>query len=110
MAGEFPRAFIVCKEGKQSAGTAAEIFKFIDEKVSAHKRLKGGICFVDEIPKNPSGMNYVKCIGQKSANTPYTTIDFLNAGKILRRVLRDDPAKGLIPYPADTTRTPSARL
>lgn len=25
------------------------------ERVSAHKRLRGGVCFVSEIPRNPSG-------------------------------------------------------
>ncbi|TPX32218.1 hypothetical protein SmJEL517_g04605 [Synchytrium microbalum] len=83
MAGELPRAFVVTKAGKQSKQTALDIMKFVDERVAKHKHLRGGICFVDEIPKNPSG-------------------------KILRRVLRDDPAKGLIPHPANAG--PNARL
>jgi acyl-coenzyme A synthetase/AMP-(fatty) acid ligase len=31
------------------------ISKWFDGKVAPHKRLRGGIRFVDEIPKNPTG-------------------------------------------------------
>lgn len=59
---ERPRAYIVLKAG-QSA-TANDIIAFMDGKVSAIKRITGGVIFVEAIPKNPSG-------------------------KILRKVLRD---------------------
>jgi acyl-coenzyme A synthetase/AMP-(fatty) acid ligase len=34
---------------------AANIAKWLDSKVAHHKKLRGGVQFVDEIPKNPSG-------------------------------------------------------
>ncbi|KAF7170699.1 hypothetical protein CNMCM6106_005298 [Aspergillus hiratsukae] len=59
---EGPRAYIVLKPGYNA--TANDIVAFMDGKVSAIKRITGGVVFVDMIPKNPSG-------------------------KILRKVLRD---------------------
>lgn len=44
--------------------TAEEVTRFMDGKVSAIKRITGGVVFLEAIPKNPSG-------------------------KILRKVLRD---------------------
>lgn len=59
---ERPRAYIVLAHGQTA--TAKDILAFVDGKVSAFKRITGGVVFVDSIPKNPSG-------------------------KILRKVLRD---------------------
>ncbi|KAM0425731.1 hypothetical protein ACHAPT_008979 [Fusarium lateritium] len=59
---EVPRAYIVKGQGSQL--TEEEIVRWMEERVAKHKRLKGGVRFVDAIPKNPSG-------------------------KILRRALRD---------------------
>ncbi|KAJ5771322.1 uncharacterized protein N7511_003373 [Penicillium nucicola] len=50
---ERPRAYVVLNPG-QSA-TANDITQFMDGKVSAFKRITGGVVFLDEIPKNPSG-------------------------------------------------------
>ncbi|XP_076765643.1 luciferin 4-monooxygenase [Xylocopa sonorina] len=61
-AGELPTAFIVKQEGSNI--TTEELHKFVNERVSSYKRLRGGIKFVETIPKTASG-------------------------KILRRVLRD---------------------
>ncbi|KAI9335352.1 hypothetical protein DFJ73DRAFT_893949 [Zopfochytrium polystomum] len=64
-AGELPRAYVVLKPGAAGAGaTAAEIEAHVAARVAPHKRLRGGVAFVDEIPKAASG-------------------------KILRRVLRE---------------------
>ncbi|XP_064621656.1 uncharacterized protein LOC135484270 [Lineus longissimus] len=60
--GELPLAFVVKKPDAEI--TEEDIIKFIEERVAPTKRLRGGVIFVDEIPKSPSG-------------------------KILRRVLRD---------------------
>ncbi|MCO5549619.1 hypothetical protein L7F22_003092 [Adiantum nelumboides] len=81
--GEVPRAFIVLRPDQKDAKDAPsfdqksgkacqpnqgkkakEIEEFIASKVTNYKRLRGGVVFLDEIPKNPSG-------------------------KILRRFLRD---------------------
>ncbi|CAK9813608.1 Luciferin 4-monooxygenase [Anthophora quadrimaculata] len=52
-AGELPTAFVVKQEG--STVSAEEIIKFVNERVSSHKKLRGGIRFVDNIPKTASG-------------------------------------------------------
>ncbi|KAJ1352565.1 hypothetical protein KIN20_008950 [Parelaphostrongylus tenuis] len=60
-AGELPKAFVV----RTSQDLSEEDVKlWVREKVSPHKQLKGGVEFIDEIPKSP-------------------------AGKILRKTLRD---------------------
>jgi 4-coumarate--CoA ligase len=58
---EVPKAYVVARDGDVSA---EHILSFIKERVSNHKQLRGGVVFVDQIPKSPSG-------------------------KILRRVLKD---------------------
>ncbi|PSN49019.1 hypothetical protein C0J52_06318 [Blattella germanica] len=50
--GEVPKAFIV---PKRSGVKDEDIKKYVAEKLSAHKHLKGGIEFLDVIPKAPSG-------------------------------------------------------
>lgn len=61
-AGELPMAFIVSQPNAQL--NEQEIIDFVAQRASPAKRLRGGVTFIDEIPKNPSG-------------------------KILRRLLRD---------------------
>jgi acyl-CoA synthetase (AMP-forming)/AMP-acid ligase II len=67
-AGELPKAFVVKAAGVSVKGNEEllkrEIAKHVEEHKARHKWLKGGIEFVDAIPKSPSG-------------------------KILRRLLRD---------------------
>ena len=57
---EVPLAFVVRSAKSKSSGasleqTAADINKWLDDKVAYHKRLRGGVRFVEEIPKSPSG-------------------------------------------------------
>ena len=55
-ATELPRAYIVPKPGVEgSPQTAAEIMQWLQMKVANHKRLRGGVRFVDEVPKSASG-------------------------------------------------------
>jgi len=73
-ATEVPRAYVVLKPdgaaadggggGAETEQTAEEIAAWIAERVAPHKRLRGGVRFVKEIPKS-------------------------GTGKILRRVLRE---------------------
>ncbi|KAI8283135.1 Acyl-CoA ligase [Colletotrichum sp. SAR11_57] len=66
-AGEVPKAYVVraaSYASKPEAEVAADICKHVEEHKARHKWLKGGVEFVDIIPKSPSG-------------------------KILRRLLRD---------------------
>ncbi|CAO2651820.1 Nn.00g001030.m01.CDS01 [Neocucurbitaria sp. VM-36] len=53
---ELPRAYIVPQsKDKATPETAEEIKKWLAERVSKHKRLEGGVHFIDAVPKNPSG-------------------------------------------------------
>ena len=55
-ATELPRAYIVPKPGVEgSSKTADDIMQWLQAKVANHKRLRGGVRFVDEIPKSVSG-------------------------------------------------------
>lgn len=66
-AGEVPKAFVVrspAYASKPEAEVAREIAKHVEEHKAPYKWLKGGVEFIDIIPKSPSG-------------------------KILRRLLRD---------------------
>lgn len=66
---ELPRAYVVVTPGTaENDATAKEIASWMEKKVASHKRLRGGVRFVKEIPKSPSG-------------------------KILRRLLRDQANK-----------------
>jgi len=68
-ATEVPRAYVVPKEGIVGGkATEEKIVKWLAGKVANHKRLRGGVKFVDEIPKSVSG-------------------------KILRRVLKEQAKK-----------------
>ncbi|KAL1956752.1 hypothetical protein VTO42DRAFT_6805 [Malbranchea cinnamomea] len=65
-AGELPKAFVVKSPsaGADDAATIRSIQKHVEDHKARHKWLKGGVEFIDVIPKSPSG-------------------------KILRRMLRD---------------------
>ncbi|KAL9076836.1 MAG: hypothetical protein Q9161_000821 [Pseudevernia consocians] len=55
-ATEVPRAYIVPKPGVEgSPKTANDIVQWLQAKVANHKRLRGGVRFVDEVPKSVSG-------------------------------------------------------
>lgn len=59
--GEVPKAYVVKRNPNL---TELQVQEFVEERMAHYKRLKGGVEFVKEIPKSPSG-------------------------KILRRYLRD---------------------
>ncbi|KAJ6633967.1 Luciferin 4-monooxygenase [Pseudolycoriella hygida] len=50
--GELPVAFVVKGDANL---TESDVVKFVYDKVSPAKRLHGGVIFINEIPKNPSG-------------------------------------------------------
>lgn len=54
-AGELPRAYVVKKHTAPSSLTADEIQVFVNDKVAPHKRLRGGVFFIEQVPKNTSG-------------------------------------------------------
>ncbi|XP_023708323.1 4-coumarate--CoA ligase 1 isoform X3 [Cryptotermes secundus] len=51
-AGEVPRAFVVPKRSQISE---EDVKKYVAEKVSEYKQLKGGVKFLTSVPKSPSG-------------------------------------------------------
>ncbi|CAG2057288.1 unnamed protein product, partial [Timema podura] len=53
VSGELPKAFVVKKQGIDVI--EEEIVKFVAGQVSPHKKLRGGVTFVDSIPKTSSG-------------------------------------------------------
>lgn len=63
LAGELPRAYVVRAEGSQV--TEQEVKEFVAKRVPSYMQLRGGVEFIPQIPKSPSG-------------------------KILRRLLRDE--------------------
>ncbi|KAL4800312.1 hypothetical protein BDV19DRAFT_174054 [Aspergillus venezuelensis] len=68
-AGEIPKAIVAksAEAGSDDGAAAKDIIKYVQEHKARHKWLKGGVRFIDAVPKSPSG-------------------------KILRRLLRDQEA------------------
>lgn len=50
-AGELPKAFVV----RHGEVTSEEIMEFVAKRVLPQKKLRGGVEFIDQIPKSPSG-------------------------------------------------------
>jgi acyl-coenzyme A synthetase/AMP-(fatty) acid ligase len=48
--GELPKGFIVAKDVNEE-----EVHSYIEERLAPFKKLRGGIEYVDQIPKSPSG-------------------------------------------------------
>ena len=51
-AGEVPRAFIV-RENEEV--TKERIEEFLESNIAKYKRLRGGIVFLEQLPKSPTG-------------------------------------------------------
>ena len=51
-AGELPRAYVVRKSDDV---TEESVLSFVGERVAPHKKLRGGVVFIDAIPKTASG-------------------------------------------------------
>ena len=54
-ANELPRAYVVHDSSGSSNCTEESIMKFVAARVTAYKRLRGGVRFVDELPRNVGG-------------------------------------------------------
>lgn len=52
-AGDLPRAYVV--PVRKDALSAESVQAYVASKLAAHKQLRGGVVFVDEIPKNAIG-------------------------------------------------------
>ncbi|KAF1835166.1 4-coumarate-CoA ligase-like protein [Decorospora gaudefroyi] len=65
---ELPRAYIMPQSmDKATPETAGNIKAWLAERVSRHKRLDGGVYFIDAVPKNPSGKILRKQLREKAA-------------------------------------------
>ena len=58
--GELPKAFVVAKDVSEE-----EIHSYMETIVAPYKQLRGGIEYVDEIPKSPSGKILRKVLKEK---------------------------------------------
>ncbi|RIB19754.1 hypothetical protein C2G38_2180996 [Gigaspora rosea] len=68
-ATEIPTAFVTIKNGyEQSQALVNEIQFFVDEKVASYKKLRGGVLFIDKIPKNESGKILRRLLREKLKN------------------------------------------
>ncbi|KAJ2958567.1 hypothetical protein NQZ79_g5881 [Umbelopsis isabellina] len=55
-ATELPRAYIKVSSGvPENEETAKALIKFVDQQVAKHKKLRGGVKFIDVIPKSAAG-------------------------------------------------------
>lgn len=63
-AGELPRAYIVLAPG--AVLSPADVAAWVSERVSPHKRLRGGVVAVAAIPKSPAGKVLRRLLVQES--------------------------------------------
>ncbi|RKP06508.1 4-coumarate-CoA ligase [Thamnocephalis sphaerospora] len=75
-ATELPKAFVSLKPTHRGRMTEQELIDYVKERVVAYKRLRGGLEFIDVVPRSPSG-------------------------KILRRLLHDKGAAAVASTPAN---------
>ncbi|EDW62422.2 uncharacterized protein pdgy [Drosophila virilis] len=61
--GEAPRAIVVLRENETA--NAEEIAAHVAARVAHYKKLEGGVIFVDEVPKNPTGKILRKDLKEK---------------------------------------------
>jgi len=73
-ATEVPRAYVKLKEGvRNGEETERRIVEWLAGRVASHKRLRGGVRFVDEVPKSASGKilrRVLKERAKKEGHTP----------------------------------------
>ncbi|KAK3707633.1 hypothetical protein LTR37_011981 [Vermiconidia calcicola] len=52
---ELPRAYVVLKDSSKAKVSEKDIQEWTAARVAKHKRLDGGVKFIDEVPKSPTG-------------------------------------------------------
>ncbi|KAF2448522.1 acetyl-CoA synthetase-like protein [Karstenula rhodostoma CBS 690.94] len=65
---ELPRAYVALKPENKSASSERDIEKWIAGRVAKHKQLSGGVVFIDEVPKSPSGKIQRKVLKEWAKN------------------------------------------
>lgn len=63
VSGQLPKAYVVRNPNENI--TEEEIIKFIEERVAPHKALRGGVEFIEQIPRALSGKILRKELKQK---------------------------------------------
>ncbi|CAH1786802.1 unnamed protein product [Owenia fusiformis] len=63
-AGELPKAYVVLRPGTKLE--ASNISSFLSSKVAPYKQLRGGVEFIDEIPRNATGKILRRVLKQQS--------------------------------------------
>ncbi|XP_049837936.1 uncharacterized protein LOC126282322 [Schistocerca gregaria] len=53
LAAELPRAYVVLKPGEPASED--QVAHFVDSQVSDHKKLRGGVFFIDRLPRTAAG-------------------------------------------------------
>ncbi|GBC09291.1 hypothetical protein RclHR1_08740011 [Rhizophagus clarus] len=71
-ATEFPLAYVVLKQNEtnetQSDELKEDIKNFVSHRVAPHKKLRGGVYFIDKIPKSPAGKILRRFLREKAKN------------------------------------------
>lgn len=62
---ERPRAYVVRKPGSQL--TEKDVKKLIEENLASYKALTGGVVFIPEVPKSPSGKILKRLLREQAA-------------------------------------------
>ncbi|KEQ93208.1 hypothetical protein AUEXF2481DRAFT_42455 [Aureobasidium subglaciale EXF-2481] len=52
---EYPRAYVVSIDNNPSGTDERKLIKFVANKLASFKTLRGGVVFVERIPRNSSG-------------------------------------------------------
>ncbi|KAF1954215.1 acetyl-CoA synthetase-like protein [Byssothecium circinans] len=52
---ELPRAYVALKSERKNTSSEWDIERWVAERVARHKQLSGGVVFIKEVPKSPSG-------------------------------------------------------
>jgi acyl-coenzyme A synthetase/AMP-(fatty) acid ligase len=68
-ATEYPLAYVVLKQNEiQSDELKEEIKDFVSQRVAPHKKLRGGVCFTDKIPKSSAGKILRRSLRERARN------------------------------------------
>lgn len=66
---QLPRAYVVRRPESAEAKklTEKDVYQYVEEKLAKFKRLDGGVVFVEDIPKNPSGKILKRLLRERAA-------------------------------------------
>ncbi|KAJ1657445.1 hypothetical protein IWQ61_003154, partial [Dispira simplex] len=77
---EVPWAYVVLqgqrvpRDPKEYQTTARELGDFVNGQVASHKKLRGGVEFIKEVPKSPSGKTLHHIMREQAHKTPTKTL------------------------------------